>query len=61
MSIMPHNGSGTGNSELLPVLPTPDHFDFPYPHPYDIQLQLMQTVFRAIEDRKIAIVRFVSH
>jgi chromosome transmission fidelity protein 1 len=41
----------------LPPLPTPETFDFPYPKPYDIQLQLMQTVFRAIEDRKIAIVR----
>ena len=40
----------------LPSLPTPEAFDFPYPKPYDIQLQLMQTVFRAVEDRKIAIV-----
>jgi len=43
-----------------PSLPTPERFDFPYPKPYDIQLQLMQTVFRAIEDRKIAIVRLIS-
>lgn len=39
-------------------LPTPEAFDFPYPKPYDIQLDLMKTVFRAIEDRKIAIVSF---
>ena len=42
----------------LPTLPTPDTFVFPYPSPYPIQVQLMQTVFRAVEDRKIAIVRF---
>ncbi|KAK8869549.1 hypothetical protein IAR55_000116 [Kwoniella newhampshirensis] len=42
-------------SSLSP-LPTPESFPFPYPKPYDIQLQLMQTVFRAIEDGKIAIV-----
>ena len=42
----------------LPSLPTPSYFRFPYPNPYDIQLQLMQTVFRAIEDRKIAIVGY---
>ena len=41
---------------VLPPLSTPDTFSFPYPHPYDIQVQLMQVVFRAIEDRKIAIV-----
>lgn len=41
-------------------LPTPTTFDFPYPNPYPIQLDLMQTVFRAIEDRKIAIVRYDS-
>ncbi|WVQ99004.1 hypothetical protein IAU59_006136 [Kwoniella sp. CBS 9459] len=40
----------------VPSLPTPESFPFPYPKPYDIQLQLMQTVFRAIEDGKIAIV-----
>ncbi|WWC89834.1 uncharacterized protein L201_004762 [Kwoniella dendrophila CBS 6074] len=40
----------------LPALPTPSSFPFPYPKPYDIQLQLMQVVFRAIEDGKIAIV-----
>jgi chromosome transmission fidelity protein 1 len=38
-------------------LPTPTSFAFPYPQPYSIQVELMQTVFRAIEDRKIAIVR----
>ncbi|WWC69182.1 uncharacterized protein I206_103118 [Kwoniella pini CBS 10737] len=37
-------------------LPTPTSFPFPYPKPYDIQLDLMQVVFRAIEDGKIAIV-----
>ena len=45
------------SSSVLPALATPEIFAFPYPQPYDIQLQLMQTVFRAIEDRKIAIVR----
>lgn len=45
------------SSVAVPALPTPDTFDFPYPKPYDIQFQLMQAVFRAIEDRKIAIVR----
>ena len=40
----------------LPTLPTPDAFLFPYASPYPIQVQLMQTVFRAVEDRKIAIV-----
>lgn len=42
-------------AEVVP-LPTPASFDFPYPQPYDIQVGLMKTVFRAIEDRKIAIV-----
>lgn len=42
--------------KLDATLPTPTAFDFPYPQPYAIQLELMQTVFRAIEDRKIAIV-----
>ena len=40
----------------LPRLSTPEAFAFPYERPYDIQLDLMRTVFRAIEDRKIAIV-----
>ncbi|KAL1410972.1 ATP-dependent DNA helicase chl1 [Vanrija albida] len=40
----------------LPHLPTPDSFPFPYPQPYGIQLDLMRTVFAALEDRKIAIV-----
>jgi chromosome transmission fidelity protein 1 len=49
----------TSTSELipLPALLTPDSFPFPYPQPYDIQLQLMQTVCRAVEEGKIAIVR----
>ena len=41
---------------LLPTLATPKSFPFPYPRPYDIQLDLMRTVFQAIEERKIAIV-----
>ncbi|CAK9783872.1 unnamed protein product [Cutaneotrichosporon oleaginosum] len=40
----------------LPRLPTPTSFPFPYPEPYSIQLDLMRTVFAAIEARKIAIV-----
>lgn len=40
----------------LPALPVPETFPFPYPQPYEIQLDLMRTVFRAIEERKIAIV-----
>ncbi|WVR05438.1 hypothetical protein IAU60_002454 [Kwoniella sp. DSM 27419] len=47
--------TGAGKS-TLPPLKTPGSFPFPYPKPYDIQLQLMQTVFRAIEDGKVAIV-----
>jgi hypothetical protein len=38
-------------------LPTPDNFPFPYPTPYSIQVDLMRTVFEAIEQKKIAIVR----
>lgn len=41
---------------ILPPLATPDSFLFPYSQPYSIQLDLMRTVFRAIEERKIAIV-----
>lgn len=37
-------------------LPVPDTFPFPYPTPYSIQVDLMRTVFRAIEEKKIAIV-----
>ncbi|WRT67408.1 uncharacterized protein IL334_004379 [Kwoniella shivajii] len=44
------------SSSNLPSLATPDRFPFPYPKPYDIQLELMQVVFKAIEDGKIAIV-----
>lgn len=40
----------------LPHLATPESFVFPYPQPYAIQLDLMRTVFTAIEDGKIAIV-----
>ena len=43
-----------------PSLPTPEDFPFPYPQPYDIQLELMRTVFAAIENRKIAIVSLHS-
>lgn len=39
----------------LPSLPTPDSFPFPYVQPYSIQLDLMRTVFQAIENGKIAI------
>ncbi|TYJ52793.1 hypothetical protein B9479_006597 [Cryptococcus floricola] len=39
-----------------PALPTPETFPFPYPTPYGIQVDFMRTVFRAIEDGKIAIV-----
>lgn len=38
-------------------LPTPEAFPFPYPTPYAIQVDLMRTVFEAIEQKKIAIVR----
>lgn len=43
-----------GSSSLR--LETPTTFPFPYPQPYSIQLDLMQTVFSAIEEGKIAIV-----
>jgi hypothetical protein len=46
-------------AEAVP-LATPSSFDFPYPQPYEIQLDLMKTVFRAIEDKKIAIVSIRS-
>lgn len=48
------NGSGEQHS-VLPHLDTPTSFPFPYT-PYQIQLDLMKTVFGAIEDGKIAIV-----
>ena len=38
-------------------LPTPDAFlAFPYDPPYDIQTNLMQHLYTAIEQRKVAIV-----
>jgi hypothetical protein len=40
----------------MPPLDTPETFPFPYAKPYDIQVQLMQVVFEAIENGKIAIV-----
>lgn len=40
---------------LVPHLDTPTSFPFPFT-PYQIQLDLMRTVFGAIEDGKIAIV-----
>lgn len=43
-------------SESLPLV-APDSFSFPYPTPYAIQRDLMQTVFAAIEQSKIAIVQ----
>lgn len=48
-------------AEFTPALPTPESFPFPYPRPYDIQLDLMRTVFQAIEERKIAIVGLPQH
>ena len=42
--------------EVEVTLPTPDTFPFPYPTPYAIQVDLMRTVFEAIEQKKIAIV-----
>lgn len=38
------------------TLPTPEIFPFPYTTPYGIQVDLMRTVFEAIEQKKIAIV-----
>lgn len=40
---------------IVPHLATPTSFPFPFT-PYKIQLDLMQTVFGAIEDGRIAIV-----
>lgn len=40
---------------IVPHLDTPTSFPFPFT-PYQIQLDLMRTVFGAIEDGKIAIV-----
>ncbi|PFH53881.1 hypothetical protein AMATHDRAFT_186475 [Amanita thiersii Skay4041] len=38
-------------------LPTPDHFPaFPYDPPYTIQVDLMRHLYRAIEEKKVAIV-----
>jgi chromosome transmission fidelity protein 1 len=50
------NAASASRSTGLPALPTPETFPFPYPKPYDIQLELMRTVYSAIETRKIAIV-----
>ena len=45
------------DAEVVEIpLPTPDVFPFPYPTPYSIQVDLMRTVFEAIEQKKIAIV-----
>jgi len=47
-----------GDDQVVEIpLPTPDVFSFPYPTPYQIQVDLMRTVFEAIEQKKIAIVR----
>ena len=47
-----------GGDQVVEIpLPTPDVFPFPYPTPYQIQVDLMRTVFEAIEQKKIAIVR----
>ncbi|RXK42015.1 chromosome transmission fidelity protein 1 [Tremella mesenterica] len=48
--------SSQPSTSSLPPLPTPARFEFPYAEPYDIQVELMRTVFRALEDGKIAIV-----
>lgn len=38
-------------------LSTPDSFPiFPYDEPYDIQLDLMQHLYRVIEDRAVAVI-----
>ncbi|ORX33827.1 hypothetical protein BD324DRAFT_643783 [Kockovaella imperatae] len=46
---------------MEPPISTPESFPFPFPKPYDIQVELMRTVFEAIEQRKIAIVRGSGH
>jgi hypothetical protein len=46
---------GEGDGLEIP-LSTPESFPFPYPTPYSIQVDLMRTVFEAIERKKIAIV-----
>jgi hypothetical protein len=47
-----------GEDQVVEIpLPTPDVFPFPYSTPYQIQVDLMRTVFEAIEQKKIAIVR----
>jgi chromosome transmission fidelity protein 1 len=46
-----------GDDQVVEIpLPTPDVFPFPYPTPYTIQVDLMRTVYVAIEQKKIAIV-----
>lgn len=50
------NAATEETATAIPALATPDTFPFPYPKPYGIQLDLMRTVFEAIENRKIAIV-----
>jgi hypothetical protein len=57
LSVWPTKTMTTASTSLVPVLETPTKFAFPFPKPYDIQLQLMRTVFGAIEKRQIAIVR----
>jgi len=50
------NGLWAGMDSGL-SLSTPDAFPiFPYDKPYDIQLSLMQHLYRAIEDKAIAVV-----
>jgi chromosome transmission fidelity protein 1 len=46
----------TDDEQVEIPLPTPSSFPFPYPTPYPIQIDLMRTVFEAIEQKKIAIV-----
>lgn len=40
----------------VPLLDTPSQYAFPFPKPYDIQTDLMQTVFEAVERKRVAIV-----
>ncbi|KAL7424206.1 ATP-dependent DNA helicase chl1 [Cryptotrichosporon argae] len=56
MSASTSNAAASSSALTLPQLPTPETFAFPYPQPYGIQVELMRIVFRAIEERKIAIV-----
>lgn len=57
-AIVQRDDTAKGTEEhklVVPHLVTPTSFPFPFT-PYQIQLDLMRTVFGAIEDGKIAIV-----